>query len=67
MRATRGFNKGMHAWQVNVQQCSDYSYVGFVDDTWNNFANAVGKSIGSWGTVDSMCKRTTWTWTLVRV
>ncbi|CAD7975042.1 unnamed protein product [Amoebophrya sp. A25] len=49
VRATRGFNKSVHAWQIVVQKVSDYSYVGFVDDTWNHFQSCIGKSMGSWG------------------
>ena len=55
VRATTGFTGGKGIgmpWQVNVQQCSDYSYVGFVDVAWNDFASPVGKSIGSWGTFE---------------
>ncbi|CAD7941393.1 unnamed protein product [Amoebophrya sp. A120] len=49
IRATRGFNKGTHAWQVTVLKASDYSYLGFVDDAWNHFQCPLGKAQGSWG------------------
>eukprot|EP00392_Amoebophrya_sp_AT5.2_P015937 g16162.t1 len=49
VRATRGFNRGTHAWQITIGKCSDYSFIGFVDDSWNHFQDSIGKSAGSWG------------------
>lgn len=49
VRATRGFNKGVHQWTIQVKVVSDYSYVGFVDDQWCTFTQPIGKSSGSWG------------------
>lgn len=52
VRATRGFNRGTHAWQITIGKCSDYSFIGFVDDSWNHFQDSIGKSAGSWGTTE---------------
>lgn len=49
VRATRGFRSGTHSWKVTVDSCSDWSYVGFVGETWASTAHPVGRASCSWG------------------
>ncbi|CAE8627623.1 unnamed protein product, partial [Polarella glacialis] len=49
IRATRGFRSGKHAWSVEVGLSSDWSYVGFVGETWTAVSSPIGRAQFSWG------------------
>jgi len=53
VRGTRGFRSGWHSWQVIVEVCSDWSYVGLVAEPWTAFTNPVGRAAHSWGIASS--------------
>jgi len=48
VRGTRGFRTGRHSWQVEVQLCSDWSYVGLVGEAWTSLSNPIGRATHSW-------------------
>lgn len=49
VRSTRGYQAGKHYWQIDVQQISDWSYVGFVAEHWSSVSLPVGRAPQSWG------------------
>lgn len=49
LRGTRGFQIGLHTWQVHVGLNSDWSYVGFVAEDWTALTSPVGRAPRSWG------------------
>lgn len=48
VRGTRGFRTGRHSWQVEVQLCSDWSYIGLVGEAWTSLSNPIGRATHSW-------------------
>lgn len=48
VRASRGFRSGRHWWQVRVELCSDWSYVGVVSPSWAAYATPIGRASQSW-------------------
>eukprot|EP00405_Crypthecodinium_cohnii_P053417 CAMPEP_0206600392 /NCGR_PEP_ID=MMETSP0325_2-20121206/45777_1 /ASSEMBLY_ACC=CAM_ASM_000347 /TAXON_ID=2866 /ORGANISM="Crypthecodinium cohnii, Strain Seligo" /LENGTH=602 /DNA_ID=CAMNT_0054111705 /DNA_START=183 /DNA_END=1988 /DNA_ORIENTATION=- len=53
VRSSCGFEAGMHAWTFELEVCSDWSYLGFVDRSWRDFDVAIGRVEGSWGIASS--------------
>lgn len=49
VRATRGYQSGLHYWEVHVRAASDWSYVGFVDSDWGALCQPIGRAAHSWG------------------
>eukprot|EP00927_Polykrikos_kofoidii_P028899 TRINITY_DN25096_c0_g1_i1.p1 TRINITY_DN25096_c0_g1~~TRINITY_DN25096_c0_g1_i1.p1 ORF type:complete len:466 (+),score=56.56 TRINITY_DN25096_c0_g1_i1:122-1519(+) len=49
VRATRGLLSNKHTWQVRVEICSDWSYVGFVSESWAAVSHPIGRFPQSWG------------------
>jgi len=49
VRSTRGFQVGHHSWRIDVELCSDWSYVGFVTEQWTAVSSPVGRAHHSWG------------------
>lgn len=49
VRSTRGFRAGRQWWEITVDLCSDWSYVGMVAEGWNGTSYCVGRSSNSWG------------------
>lgn len=53
VRATRGFQSGVHYLEVLVRVVSDWSYVGFVGADWGALTSPVGCAPHSWGVASS--------------
>merc|ERR1712107_401315 len=49
VRTTRGFRSGSHTWKIQVDICSDWSYVGLVGENWTAVNQPIGRSQLSWG------------------
>eukprot|EP00927_Polykrikos_kofoidii_P051159 TRINITY_DN44963_c0_g1_i1.p1 TRINITY_DN44963_c0_g1~~TRINITY_DN44963_c0_g1_i1.p1 ORF type:complete len:507 (-),score=72.03 TRINITY_DN44963_c0_g1_i1:134-1621(-) len=49
VRATRGYQSGVHYWEVDVRCASDDSYVGFVASQWGSLCQPIGRAQYSWG------------------
>lgn len=52
-RATRGYQAGVHFWEVQVLILSDCSYVGLVSAEWASVHLPVGRAPESWGVASS--------------
>jgi len=48
VRATRGYQTGLHYWEVEVLILSDCSYIGLVSSEWTGLHQPVGRAPNSW-------------------
>jgi len=48
VRATTGYQAGQHDWAVEVEVCSNWSYVGFVSEAWTGKSSPIGRGPQSW-------------------
>mmetsp|Transcript_111418 Transcript_111418/g.215754 ORF Transcript_111418/g.215754 Transcript_111418/m.215754 type:complete len:544 (+) Transcript_111418:41-1672(+) len=48
VRATRGYQTGLHYWEVEVLTLSDCSYIGLVSSEWADLHQPVGLAPDSW-------------------
>lgn len=56
VRAARGYTIGVHFWEVNIIETSDWSYVGFVSSEWDSPSVPVGRALCSWGVFVRRCR-----------
>ncbi|CAE8691850.1 unnamed protein product, partial [Polarella glacialis] len=52
-RSTRGYQSGVHYFEVKVLSVSDHSYVGLAAAEWTSTSQPVGRASHSWGIASS--------------